>query len=574
MLSLRCAVIALVVLLFMMSPPDSAAQFSGTVGLTFTTYRNAEGTDSSTGDRSFTPDLSLEYLARISPIASITPSLAFQYDLYAEKPERSNYTLYPEIAYKLYLSNQDAIRNEAAASTASNTLDSATQLIANAIEALADSTLDLRTGVERSAMKADAIEDMQSDITATLLAYQSLLQEMGLTESFKEVFLDELKSINERIELLGVPAQDLARYRRTLEDTKKTISDAIAASDFSLSASTGGDELETVSEEKTEEEHASIITLIGSGLEHFSSSRFYTKYYQGPVYATTYASKLTLPLTLTHKKYRPDYNTYTYTATRIQPHLDLYPSHTVGIGIDYFFERSNFPESDLYTFNEHSLRLDSRIELSGWLALVGELGIGRRSYAETMSFTVTQGGGGGQGQKRTTYTSPTNYFRIAPAAALIAFPGEKLSLGAALRITRNPASGVTYLGGISSQRITTSNYFGLASDESYIYEGTSFSAAITALLPLDIETGLDFMREHRAYPPPPSIRGLSFATRSDDAMWITGALSKYITLDKDLLGFIESLYPRLTVTYTDLASNLDGFSYTDFSISAGISLGF
>lgn len=545
----------------------SHGQLSGSAGVSIASYRNAEGTDTVSPDRTVSPELLLEYEHKFSPTVSLRPSINMQYDLYMRKAERSHFTLQPELEFKAYLSNLKAIREESERKTL--TTASVYQHIGIALNALADSTMALRIGAERTAMKSDALDDLQSDITATLLAYVSLLEEMGLTQSFKEVLIDELLSIKERAGLLGVPKNDLTSFRTTVDSTILALRNTIAESDFMLAPSTS--ETDDVSEDvKQETTSPSIITLVTktNSLEHFSSSNFYPKYFLEDASAKTYATLLEIPLTFDYRLNRKNYNSYNYNSLRIQPRLEIYPSHKASLGLDYHFERSNFPNEGLYSFNEHAFRIDGRIDLASMICVIPEFEIGRRSYPNPMKISARLG------QRTFTYSAPHNYVRLAPALGVIFFPLEKFSFGASLRYTANPSDTVIYLGGIESQRVTSSSFYGLASDESYIYEATSFSAAINLILPAELELGADVISEHRAYPPPPKIPATRSLTRTDDALWITSSLSRSFTYERNVLGFVKSMYPRLSVTYTILESNISGFSYSDLSVAAAFSISF
>lgn len=550
------------------------AQFRGSAGMGITTYRNAEGTDTSSGDRALTPKLQLAYTHKFTPLSSLDLTSFSGYDLYLRKNERSYLTLSLAAEFETYLSNKDVILSEAKASSIP-VAASAYPEISGRLTALADSTLALHTGVERTALTKDAIADIQSDVTATLIAYAALLTEMGLTQSFKEVLADELATIKTRTSLLGAPAADLKRYYATTDSLTALLDSTAAESDFSPSPSAPDARAQSNHTEETNEQ-ASLITLVlmDAGLENFSSSIFYPRYYLSPITTTTYATQLSIPLRVDRKAYRASYERYSYTSLRATPRIEWYPSHTLGLGFDYRFNHTKFPGSSLYTFTEHAGRFDARLELSSYLCLVGEFGFGGRSYPNPMSIGDTFRLPGGR-IITTTYTAPSAYTRLSPGIGFVFFPTEKFSIGIAGRTTWNPADSVTYLGGISARRFSNNSYFGLASDESYIYEVTSLVAAASWLLPSEIELGADVISEHRAYPPPPFIRGrLPSATRADDALWLTGSLSKYILYDERKLGFITSLYHRLSFIYTDIQSNLSGFSYSDLSFSFDISAGF
>ena len=188
-----------------------------------------------------------------------------------------------------------------------------------------------------------------------------------------DVIITSLKASAPQSDILPVPKPVIS------SDTPMPVTQSNASPDTKKLVEQALVHMQTV-----KKENASVITLINSQtiFGSLSSTDISVKEDLYLETKSTYATLLTVPVSLELQNNSDSFKFYSYTQFNINPRLDIYFGKNVGLGITYNFSRIVFPHdtSHVNDGTEHIIRLDSRIGLSSFFALALEAGKSIHGY--------------------------------------------------------------------------------------------------------------------------------------------------------------------------------------------------
>ncbi|MEP7233764.1 MAG: surface lipoprotein assembly modifier [Ignavibacteriota bacterium] len=598
----------------LLSPTSIRAQFSGT--LSFDAYRssNVEGSNAASPDNAFNPSLDFLYnwnIAKSSDIRIEAAAYPTWYQHYTSR-DYSTYNLF--LSGHLYLSHLDTEKpvipisipltvsierfsDSASLSQNTNNISHTNQPdISSMLEGISE-LLDSSEIVEKglSVDSIDAYSDLKDSISETILAISDIVGSQGLTESVKNVALEEISTqqlLLQKIPLLSwqhsalsLQIEDVLSFLRKIPasiDVLEILPQVQGAEHFrdssisekaarveKLRGQTLADLNLTISPNRIEE-NSPFFTLINAetDLQSFGTNDIDVAENILPKTQLTFATRLTLPLAYEVSAYRGLYDLADSRTVEFSPRLDFYLGNCLGIGAGYELLITKFPNdtSQLDNTIENRARLDGRLQITHEITVLPQLAFGSKSYARAIKYlTFVPKPGRPLKPDTVVVTTPSNYTQTNFGIAIIYMPLPKLTFGTAVVLSRSKILRPYFFDSILTRK---SHIGGSLNDDHYSFDLTKETFFLLATLPAAIEIGIDVGYENRHYANV-EIRGkiarlpTTNIQRDDHGPMLGISLSRQFDFESDLIGVFTGFTPTLSVEYSNFTSSVSEFSYSN-----------
>lgn len=615
----------LVCAFILMNATDMFAQFSGSIS--FGGYRstNVEGRDSVTPDFVFDPSLDLNYYWNISDPTLIKFEAMITPNLYQQVKSRSYTRSYFGVTGAFYLSNiEDAVppirvpvkdtppveanktvpptENPVRTDTIKKSIpvkltqqdiqDIAAEKLSDLSELLDSFDID-KKGL--SPKNIENLSDLKDSVSESVLALSDILSTQVYTESIADVVMSELLTQKKIFSQVPMNVSHKAEILRDLDVIIASLkvsapqSDVLPVPKSEISNDTpmpvtrnsaSADTKELVEQalvhlQTAKKEDASVMTLINSQtiFRSLSSTDISVKEDLYIKTKSTYATLLSIPISLELQSNRESFKLYSYTQFTMAPRLDVYFGENTGLGISYNFSRIVFPHdtSNVNDGTEHILRLDNRIELSSVLAFALEAGMSIHGYDHPIQYQIQIAP-----KKNITISTASSYSHYFFGGALILFPFERLSIGVAAHLTRSSELR-PYLSDLIG---ANSRISGNANIDEFSYDLTRETFFSLSRIFWDIDLALDISYENRTYTNiqiPKRLQPFvqqSKIDRVDKGPQYGIQLSRQFIFDTPLIGIFDSFTPSFSIHSSNYTSTIKTFSYNDVTTSFSLVFGF
>ncbi|HET9135308.1 MAG TPA: hypothetical protein VFO76_01625, partial [Candidatus Kapabacteria bacterium] len=279
---------------------------------------------------------------------------------------------------------------------------------------------------------------------------------------------------------------------------------------------------------------------------------------------TTLGTQLTIPVEFTHQRNRDPYTEFSYDQYDITPRLVFYPLDNIGLGIQYGFSSTIYPNDTLFTYSENRIRIDATVGIDSWWVLGVQSGISFRNYPYPRTDTT--------GVIRRITTREAEDFSEQQLGLTSTFLiSDETSVGIGGVITKSPALRSYLL----DARVGRSPVGGKASDDQFSYELSKGFLYLSTQLFSEFDLGVDVSYEERKYGTDVNRKlnsnQVSKLTRTDHGIVVSTVLSDDVFFDHPLLSVFDIITPQLSVQYQDYNSTLKLFTYNDLTISFSVS---
>ncbi len=565
------------------------SQFSGSVSAGINNSSNVTGTDTAAADNIFTPAITIQYIIPFCDPFSITFGASATSNLYTESPDRSYevynltgkgeyYFLSPlpkkpkeDSQQQVQQSTNKAAVKQQQVSAAPDSIATLAIRLSNMSDAL--DSVDIDTlGIDEDSI--DAASDLKDSLSESILAISQILTTESFTESIQEVLLEEIQA--DLLLIKQIPLQQTIKDQTlaTLQQTKHQLQKSPAPSDI-VSLNPPPTETTSLPQKITEELHITVLkedaplfTIVNPETEitAFSSLDVSLKDDIAPRTAKTLATSISLPLSYEAQVNRDSYSVFSYSQYYLRPQLQFYPSSEMSVGTQYEFSQTAYPNDTLFTYSQHALCLDSRLELNSWLVLGAQVSFKNRTYK---------------------YPPIDSVIRI-PRAGLVPVYDDGTFTRTEFGITTTAiASDVLTvgIGGAFSRASELRPYFhdlqlrsvigGPAADDEFSYELSKLFIYSSSRLVWDITAAVDLSFEYRKYGRGTMLtkQAQRFDDRNDHALSAQLDFSYDIFFNERLFSLFETITPELNLQYSKFNSSIKQYRYHDlaalFTLSAG-----
>lgn len=567
-------------LLILLLPLPSFAQFYGAAGLGITSSSNVSGLDSSIPDQTIDPNLILGYDWNPGHRFRLGFSVGASGSNYQQHSERSSTNIFAGITPTYYLLSNSTFFATVTNKDTSNAESSAE------VGSVSERLLKLENWLITVRPKLPKLKGTIDSSQELIGVTRELLATTAYTTSVKEIVLSELKDQLVRIE--AHHSRELANITKEWKALIAKLESIEEESDFLPT-----DELDLESEdpETTDAESTSDLRLAPlmtmstthQRFRNMSASDFYMLKDRGMLTERSIATSFSLPITWSRQTNTTTYENYTndqlWTSLRVSgmPTDKLQLAGSIDrIGTDHPYDTS-------YTNTQWRGRASGKLQITDASLIGAEFGYAARTYAHPLSIALDNG----PGKPRSFVTVGSEFSQYNLGAWFEHFLTEKIVVGGILSASISPSL-KAYVNSIN----TTPGEFGQppdrsvgVADEEFNYDMFSIAGFVNSNLIEEIETTLDIAFQSRSYGAvdlgtvrskagnqqiQQLIASASDAERTES--WVTASLgaSRLFLFDDRLFSLISGFGLDASITYTGVTASVSTYSNDNTSVALSV----
>jgi hypothetical protein len=569
-------VLPLLVLLLLL-PVRSFAQFYGAAGLGVTSSSNVTGLDSAIPDVIIDPSLILGYDWNLDHRFRLGLTTGLSLSQYTSNTDRSSTTYFFGVTPTYYFLSSGTFFATVTNKDTSD-VESSTK-----VESVSDRLVKLENWIITVKPKLPRMKNTLDSAQELVGVTRELLSTTSYTTSVKEIVLDELRQQLAAIERHR--SLELANITREWKALIAKLESIEEESDFLPT-----DELDIESDEE-DEEIAEIIkpsvqlaplTTLSTTHQRFRSmgaSDFYLLQDRGNMTERTIATTFSLPISWTRQINSETYENYSNDQLWLSLRGSGMPSEKSQFAGSFDRITTRHPLDTVYSNTEWRIRGAGKVALSDKTLFAGEIGYGLRTYSNPLYIEISP-----ENSPRKSYVSVGSEFsQVNIGAWFQSFISETLVWGGIVTAGISPdlKAYVTTVDRSDIGQGPPAGSLGVA-DEEYNYDQISITAFLNSNPIEEIEATVDLSYQHRAYGAVDLgtartqagnaiiqrlIASAANAERTEN--WIIARLgaSRLFLFEDRFLSIFSGIGVDASVTYNSVSASVSTYTYDNTSLS-------
>jgi hypothetical protein len=563
----------LLVIVALVLPATSFAQFFGAAGLNSLYSSNVSGLDTSLPDFIINPSLILGYDFKTDHRFGFSAAAGVSSFQYTSDADRSYAAIFAGITPTYYfLTTNTFFATASSEDTSKANGEAKVMSVAERITMLDNWLKVVIPKLPRMRATLDSAQELLSVV-------RELLDETSYTTSVKEIVLSELRTqLSSLVRLNSKELENIVREWHALierlEQTEEE-SDFLPVDELDLE-----DERPVEKQDEPDRPLAPLTTLSTSYINYrnLSSTDFYLLGDRSEATEKSIATSLSLPINWTYQSNSDTFQSYTNHQLSLSLRFNIMPSEDLQFSANVDHIRSAHPFDSLYSNATWRLRAATKLVLSERSIGGMELTYGLRRYHDPWSTTIDTFAPRPPRVNSVTFTTDPRFSQLTAGLWYQYLISDEFTMGAVFSIARHP----DLRGSVVSQ---SQDYASSAEDE-FNFDHTQIAAFLTTRILEKYDLGVDAAFERRHYGSlkikglptytfNPEINSLIFSTtastRTESVFTMATSLSRLFIFENKLAGFVTGMGVEALGTYNTTAASIEDYSYDSFTVSLSAS---